>query len=161
MCPHPPYLFGADGEKVKPIWTLNPWKPKEMYVNQLIFLNTLVKALVDEILTKSEIPPIIILQADHGTASECGDVRMTTLTIESIPPAHACNRERMRIFNAYYLPGGGSDLLYERISPVNTFRVIFNFYFDASYELLSDYSYLSFPRYRYQFIDVTKEVGYD
>ena len=44
----------------------------------------------------------------------------------------------MRILNAYYLPADGEQLLYESISPVNTFRFVFNQYFDAGFPLLDD-----------------------
>jgi len=42
--------------------------------------------------------------------------------------------------NVYYLPNG-SKSLYETISPVNSFRVIFNEYFNADFELLEDKYY--------------------
>ena len=54
---------------------------------------------------------------------------------------------RFGILNAYYLPNGGNDLLYESISPVNSFRVIFNSYFGANYEILEDRSYYTAPRF--------------
>ena len=47
----------------------------------------------------------------------------------------------MKILNAYFLPGNGKQLLYESITPVNSFRIVFNHYFDADYELLEDKSY--------------------
>jgi hypothetical protein len=42
------------------------------------------------------------------------------------------------IMNAYYLPDGGSELLYDSISPVNSFRVILNRYFGMNMDLLDD-----------------------
>ena len=35
-------------------------------------------------------------------------------------------------------------MLYQNISNVNTFRVIFNLYFNAGYKLLEDKSYFSY-----------------
>jgi hypothetical protein len=53
------------------------------------------------------------------------------------------------------------DSLYKSISPVNTFRVIFNEYFGGNYELLDDRSYAhSVPRL-YEFHDVTDIVRYE
>ena len=55
----------------------------------------------------------------------------------------------MRILNAYYLPpikntaGKGNQQLYSIITPVNTFRVIFNEYFGGRFERLPDISYYS------------------
>jgi hypothetical protein len=60
----------------------------------------------------------------------------------------------MAILNAYYLPLGGDELLYENISPVNTFRVIFNYYFDEELDLLIDESYFSSYSLPYEFIPV-------
>jgi len=48
---------------------------------------------------------------------------------------------RMTIFNAYYLPGGGKELLYGTITPVNTFRLILDHYFGTNLGLLDDSSY--------------------
>jgi hypothetical protein len=47
----------------------------------------------------------------------------------------------MRILNAYYLPDAGGGELYESISPVNSFRVLFNTYFGGKLELLADTAY--------------------
>ena len=52
-------------------------------------------------------------------------------------------QDRMRILNAYYLPDGGEEVLYPSISPVNTFRLILNYYFGTSYPLLDDTAYHS------------------
>ena len=49
---------------------------------------------------------------------------------------------RSAILTAAYLPGGSQDSrLYPSISPVNTFRVVFNRYFGARYPLLPDRPY--------------------
>lgn len=70
-------------------------------------------------------------------------------------------KEGMRIFNAYYLPSVGDELLYDSITPVNTFRVIFNSYFDTDFKLLVDRSYYSFYFEPYRFIELTDIVDYD
>ena len=72
-------------------------------------------------------------------------------------------RVTMRIFNAYRLPPDGNKLLYDSITPVNSFRLIFNYYFGTDYELLSDRSYRSGgyeDPYR-KFIDVTEILEND
>jgi hypothetical protein len=53
-------------------------------------------------------------------------------------PSEDAMREATAILNAYYLPGVDNDVLYDEISPVNTFRLILNEYFDAGLELLPD-----------------------
>jgi hypothetical protein len=48
--------------------------------------------------------------------------------------------------------------LYEEITPVNTFRLIFNAYLGTDLELLEDRSYYSTWAHPYRFVDVTDEV---
>ena len=65
----------------------------------------------------------------------------------------------MAILNAYYFPGGDEGLLYPTITPVNTFRVVFNRYFDRDLELLEDVSYFADWSTPYDFIDLTDMLG--
>jgi hypothetical protein len=48
---------------------------------------------------------------------------------------------RYKILNAYYLPEDGSQNLYSAITPVNSFRLIFDTYFGSNYGLTHDTSY--------------------
>ena len=50
---------------------------------------------------------------------------------------------RQTILEAYYFPGNASAKLYPTISPVNSFRLIFDEYFGANYPLLPDQTYIS------------------
>jgi len=72
--------------------------------------------------------------------------------------------EKMHNFNAYYLPHEGESILYDDVTPVNSFRLIFNYYFNGDYEILEDKSYWSesnpFEKSGYpEFIDVTKKLS--
>ena len=159
VCPHPAYIFGANGEPVEETKLKldgDVWKQKENYINQLIFINKKVKVLINEILSRSKGLPIIILQADHGTAATFYDPNSGSWE----NPDEVNLKERMRIFNAYYLPSSGGKLLYKTITPVNTFRLIFNFSFNTSYKLLDDRSYYSSYDHPYNFINVTDAVNY-
>lgn len=159
ISPHPPFLFDINGEQV-PHTGLSMfgdvWGDREKYLNQLIFINKKVEELIDQLLLRSLVPPIIILQADHGPAStfalnDSSDVYM---------PTDVTLKERMGIFNAYYLPLTNHELLYDSITPVNTFRLIFNLYFNSNYELLNDQSYWSSYYRPYDFNNVTDRLGY-
>lgn len=145
LVPHPPFLFGPDGEPIdtEPDFDSRDWD--RYYLGQLDFVNKKVKVLIDTILSEAENPPIIILQADHGSRSRRAQAE----------PSGRPLSERIGILNAYYLPGNGDQLLYETITPVNTFRVIFNVYFETNYELLEDRVYFSLLKRPYDFIDVT------
>jgi hypothetical protein len=67
----------------------------------------------------------------------------------------------MCILNAYYLPDFDHEQLYDEITPVNTFRVVFNQYFGTEYGLLRDQGYFSTMRRPYKFINVTDRINFD
>ncbi len=122
---HPPFTFTPTGA-----FRMNFVDSPEAYVDQVKYANIRLIQLVKDLLAKSTIPPIIIIQADHGY----------TMPYDlAIKP---------RFLNAYYLPGNGAQKLYPNITLVNTFRLIFNTYFGGNYPLLPDNSYWldkSFP----------------
>jgi hypothetical protein len=129
ISPHPPFVFDPDGNPTYPpdFWNEQRMYPASLYqkgyVNQVQFLNKKLLQAVDTILAESEVPPIIIIQGDHGPWLQPKD-------------------KRMWILAAMYLPGH-NDKLYPTISPVNIFRLVFNSYFGGNYELLEDVSYFS------------------
>jgi hypothetical protein len=63
----------------------------------------------------------------------------------------------MAILNAYYLPNAGEQFLYEKMSPVNSFRVVFNTNFGGNYGLLEDISRYTLSREPYQFEVIPNE----
>ena len=152
--PHPPYVFGPNGEATQ-IESLSAgasaWDNKLGYVNQIQFANKKVIETIDKILLESSSSPIIILQGDHGTPTLLGGggLNWYNKNDESI-------RERMSIFNAYYLPDQNPGLIYDSITPVNSFRLILNTYFNGNYELLEDKNYFSDYKNPYNFTDVTE-----
>jgi len=161
MAPHPPFVFGEGGEPIRcdgefsygdgSHYTRKRGREgyRRDYARQLVFINQKAKEAIDGILAASSVPPVIILQSDHGPGS----------TLKWDDPQGSNLEERMSILNAYYLPGGGDELLYDEISPVNTFRVICNHYFGTNYELLANKSYFSDHRHPYRFISVTHRAA--
>jgi hypothetical protein len=145
LLPHPPFLFGPEGEEICQGMDGNNWENKGAYINQLAFTNKKTREVVDRILSESARPPIIIIQSDHGP--------FTSMTKDE-----EVQIDRMRNFEAYYLPDNGSEELYETVSPVNSFRIIFNRYFNASYPLLKDDSYYSSYVLPYQFKGLTSQL---
>lgn len=154
--PHWPFIFDADGRSIEPhngIGMRGDYEYDEFiegYRNQLISVNKRLQIAIDEILARSSAPPIIIVQSDHGPDAKL-DYGGWRIEKTYLP-------ERMSIFNAYYFPDQNYEALYESITPVNTFRVIFNNYFGAGYELLEDRSYFAGWSHPYLFTDVTDEV---
>jgi hypothetical protein len=139
LMPHHPFVFSQNGELLTKK-ELATHSQEESYINQLIFTNKKIEELVNALLNQSRNPPIIILQSDEGPAEEEKPLGKL-LTFSKRRRAIANLRIRCRILNAYYLPGVDRSVLYESISPVNTFRLIFNLYFGTNFELRGDRTY--------------------
>ena len=117
--------------------------------------------MVDKIIKNSKPEPIIVLQGDHGFAFGILAAKEPELLGDLIfKPGQ---KEELIIpngnysfpnLNAYYLPDGGDTLLYDSISPVNTFRLILNYYFGQNFTFLDDISYVINPNDPSQYISV-------
>ncbi|MDP7201317.1 MAG: hypothetical protein QGI50_10245 [Dehalococcoidia bacterium] len=146
--PHPPWVFGPNGEEVQSETAEHLYLGEQGYLDQLIFVNKKLREVVDGLLTGQDNPPVIIIQGDHGSGF-LGDA-----------PDEDAYREKMGILNAYHLPNGGNDLLYESITPVNTFRVVFNHYFGQDFGLLDDTSHFQpTGTAAFKYLDVTTIVS--
>lgn len=157
ILPHPPFIFDREGN-----WPQNAPSDVDLWLDdsialgtealmldQTIFTTKKVKESIQAILENSETPPVIVLQSDHGPYTQVKwamDERFL--------------RERMPILNAYYLPENGTEALYPSISPVNSFRVVLNHYFDAKLDLLEDKHYYaeSLRGRFYQYVEITSFV---
>jgi hypothetical protein len=149
VSPHTPYVFDANGE---PIYNSDPYtlldsysggsSRPEFYSDQVQFLNKQVMIVVDEILQKSPTPPIIILQGDHSHR---------VFYKENIADESELDR-LFPILNAYYFPNRSSTSLYPSISPVNSFRVVFNEYFGTDLEYLPDERFIFQSAFPQEFI---------
>jgi hypothetical protein len=154
LVPHPPFIFNqngpitpqnfyilADGERLG--GTSEAYQLG--YIDQIQFTNWLLLETIDHILENSAEPPVIIIQADHGSG-----MFLNTALADS-----TCHFERFSILSAFYLPNHPEVNIPEDITAVNIFRLIFNTYFGADFELLPNQQYYSSWARPYQFIDVT------
>jgi hypothetical protein len=114
--PHPDWVVDANGK-----FSVTTDESKG-YPAEVAYLDKMVIPMLKDIIQHSKNPPVIILQGDHGWGNTPDP--------------------RMYILNAYYLPGA-ANAVYPMITPVNTFRTIFNTYFGGNYPLLPDVSYYS------------------
>jgi hypothetical protein len=126
--PHPKTVLGPNGE-------FKPEQDQPIFLDSFTYLDKRMPQILSKIIANSKTPPIIILQGDHGM--------------------HLFRNAEVDNFIAYYLPGVSKDLIYPTITPVNTFRLIFNAYFDGRYELLKDNSYLTGTSHPLDFQAVT------
>ena len=138
VSPHTPYVFGPNCEKIS---NQDPYTLTDMrignekhityYRDQVHCLNQLLSNAVEEIFKNSSHPPIIIIQSDHGSR----------VYSEKDPEGSIQEQLDFQILNAYFLPDNDYKMLYSSITPVNSFRVIFNKYFWTDFSLLNDNSY--------------------
>jgi hypothetical protein len=159
ITPHPPFIFDGEGNPVHPQRPFTHFDAdtyrklggttaeyQEMYSDQLNYIFSVILEMIDEILLESESPPILIIQGDHGPRSMVSDSFYEEKNLD----------ERFSIMNAYYFPDKDYSSLYPSITPVNTFRVIFNKYFEENLPLLPDNNYFSTIYHPYEFIEVTE-----
>ena len=144
VIPHQPFVFGPNGEvsviqekmnKGNTYYSVHDYELG--YVNQAKFISDRISQVVQSIIENSSMPPIIIIQGDHG-------------------PSHSDEHTRMGILNAYYFPNA-QPALYSTITPINTFRMLFNTYFGTKFNLLEDISYYSEYPNAYQFDTVPNQ----
>ncbi len=160
MIPHPPFIFGPDGEDRPPKGRMEildgrnfdgtKEEYKQLYLDQLVFTTKKIKIALDKIMAGLDKPTIIILQGDHGPRS----FMVNEQNAKSVD-----FRECLSVLSAFYMPGDGAKNLYRTITPVNTFRVLFNTYFDAKYDLLKDDCFFSTVFEPLKLVNVTEKVS--
>jgi hypothetical protein len=159
LAPHPPFVFDNIGNPVQPN---RPYfggdangffGTEQEYINgysgELEYINALLKSTINSILEKSQTPPIIIIQGDHGPG---------TLT-SFVSLENTCLKERFSILNAYYFPDHNYSGLSDSITPINSFRVVLNQYFGANLNLLENKQYYITWLKPYQFFEVTQNTS--
>lgn len=162
LCPHPPFVFDRsggnlnqhaafsfnDGSALIGDGGLGRLQYVQEYKDQLEFINEKLKNAIEAILAQSFLPTVIIIQADHGPGS----------MLDWASAGNTNLNERMRILNAYYFSDNDYRDLFPEITPVNTFRAVFNHFFDAAYDQLPQKVYFSTWERPFKFIDVTDKV---
>ncbi|MGE5264356.1 MAG: hypothetical protein ACM3S0_13320 [Acidobacteriota bacterium] len=157
VAPHPPFVFGPQGQPLSPnrklvsgesigfTTVLSEREYLEGYRDQTIFITSKVQSAIDEILSRSRRPTIIVLQADHGPGRAF-----------VWPVAESQKyQERFSILNAFYFSDGNYSGLYPGITPVNTFRLILNRYLGYDFRLMADRNYFSTLDHPYDWTNVT------
>jgi len=143
LSPHFPVVFGPNGENV-------PTQPKSYqaqldgYRDQVEYLNSRLIPILEKIVNESDPSPIIILQGDHGPRRI------------SSPPREEV---RLKVLNALLLPEDARGNTYSTITPVNTFRVVFNSILGSDLPLLEDVSYWSTRQEPFKFTIVVDDCG--
>lgn len=143
---HPPFYFSLTPQQRSQEEKTNPslagmGAQTRLYRESIIYSNQKMESIITQILDKSRIPPVIIIQGDHGP-------------FLSNTPDHIFD-----ILNAYYFPDKEYGRLYPGISPVNSFRVILDQFFGEKYQQLPDVSYYSDTRNTMDFTIIPNQCG--
>jgi hypothetical protein len=157
--PHPPFIFNKDGTlrdkkeydqdfatNLTDTWSENT---KEMYVNQIEYINTEFLKIFDEIIKSSNIKPIIIIHSDHGIHNFSGSIGEEELNDIS----EAVINEHFNILTSLYTVDNCRKIAEKDITSVNIIRTILRECFEFDIKNTSDNSYWS-HRHKNEFISV-------
>ena len=139
MSPHPPFIFGENGEKI--YYDENSKSSKISFIKQLKYVNKRIINTLKKILDANNgRNKIIIIQGDHGTRE------IVPNNIYSFK--QDWTQEEFGNLNAIFVydTSMGKENIF--FSSVNTFRLILNMYFDQKLQILDNkfyYTDFKFP----------------
>ncbi len=123
--PHPPFFYDSNGIKIDLDFDkiIKAMEDKPSFISYLKYTNNTILKIVDTILNHNK-QSVIIVQSDHGYR----DFRQ-----DQVKPYLYCKN-----YSSFYFPDQNYSMLYDTMSNVNTFPVIFNKYFRTNIALLKD-----------------------
>jgi hypothetical protein len=163
LAPHPPFVFGANGEHVTNmgefsfadgshfIGTLGSAQEyRKNFAGQVEYTSKQVIRTLDRLLASKQ-KPVIIIQGDHGSKLHLHQESLEQTDLHEVFP----------ILNAYYVPDSIREELRPDVTPVNTFRLVYRKLFGLNLPDLPEKNYFNtWPR-PFDFVDVTDKVATD
>ena len=159
LLPHPPFVFGAGGEPRQPDLPFRAADGDQFigsdrdyvdgYRQQVAFAHHVVEVFLDRLTAAGGDSSIVIIQGDHGPG----------LRLDWSDPQATDTRERLSILNAIRAPGVDPGVWHAALTPVNTFRLLFDEMFGAAFPRLPDRSFFSSWRSPYDFIEYEPDDG--
>ncbi|HEX2194890.1 MAG TPA: hypothetical protein VHK63_08065 [Candidatus Limnocylindria bacterium] len=156
--PHHPWVARADGSFATAADD-SARTLRERMQDQWSFVSLAMRDLIDELLASAGEPePIIVFTTDEGPTPRrvpnvYGDTDWSRASDAELD-------QKLGIFAAYYLPEVETSCLYPTMSSVNTFRLVFNLYFDTGLPLLPDRNYIHQDRkHLYALTDITDRLA--
>lgn len=132
MLTHHPYFFDERCSRSRKAM-LAERSGKNAYIDQIQCANRLLLDALTR-MTERTPKPVILLQADHGSAALRGSAGDGT-TPEQL-------EEQFGAFGAYFLPGTPAAAIGDTVTPVNVLRIVFKNYFDMDLPLLPNDSFV-------------------
>jgi uncharacterized membrane protein len=149
--PHPPFAFNKNRKLLE-----NPDQLtyEQKYLEQLQATNKFLNETLDEIIANEDRNTVIVVQSDEGPHV------FTDRKVNWKEASDRQKRKRLGVINAIYAPGMNESKFYPRMTPVNTFRIIFNEYFGSNLSLQEDKVYLKERKKRHDLLEVEPNVLY-
>jgi len=124
--PHPPFFYDENGSANDLETVLNEKSQEDrfLFLSYLKYTNNVAIKIIDRIMQASEGRAVIVLQSDHGFRNFRG------------APSHPM--QFFKNYSAFYFPDRNYGTLYDTMSNVNTFPVIFNKYFGTNIQIQND-----------------------
>lgn len=124
MMPHAPFYLNKAGIPNQAYTAVyDNRNNRGPYLEQLQYTNTWIDSIVHAANQPFARPRVVIIEGDHG--------------YREIAPGSPRNMHFMNL-NAWYFSDGQYGSLYDSLSPVNSFRLILNKYFNTRLPLLKD-----------------------
>jgi hypothetical protein len=158
LLPHEPYVFLADGSYPDARQRARPEAVR--FAEQLSYLNRRIRTIVDTLLdVPAERRPIIIIQADEGPQPPRYHAAPKTFDWQTATDAELV--AKFGILSAFYLPAGAPEPeVWPDLTPVNTFRLVFDRVFGAGLPLLPERIYTSENlEHPYAFTEITERLA--
>lgn len=124
--PHDPYIYDSTGnlKQVEKTIMYSEAEQPAAFIEQVKFANKIIQQLVTHIKNANKSNTVIIIEGDHGFRNIYG--KKGYMIYDN--------------FSSFYFPDGNYKDLYPTISPVNSFRVVLNNFFETNLPLLKDSS---------------------
>lgn len=130
LSPHPPYSWNADCTPRHVPWQITEWGHPDAYGESVQCLNTRLLRAIDMIQADDH-DAVIVVQGDHGVAFDFSWARMGPDDLF----------QRMPVLSALLLPEDCRDDVPERLTPVNTLRVVLACLQGVDPDLLPDHHF--------------------
>jgi len=133
-------------------WEMIEERPN--YIIKIKTMNDIIETMTKRIILDSRRDPVIVLLSDHGkkpSSEALGRNRSIFANYASYPNQSIDQNYvdsawyPVNNFEAFYLPEGGNKYIYSGITPVNSMRMILNYYFNTSFPRDGDRSYWYSP----------------
>lgn len=145
ICPHPPFVFGADGSPRRQPGPFGLWDGPDFrhyvgtredyiagYREQVQYVNKVALDSVQTILAKDN-DALIIVQGDHGSKAGLDEFSADKTDLDEV----------FSILNAYYVPASVRNRLRPDTSPINSWRIVLSTVFGDDLPELPAESYWS------------------